>query len=491
MYSPPSSKKKQLILQVAIYAVMTATVLMIVSALVLYTLGYRFDRTAGTIEQGGLVQFSSIPSGANIGINATRLGATTSTKATLTPGPHAITMMRDGYVPWQKTVDVQKGTVLWLNYARLIPSQLTIENVRELPALTSTLPSPNRKKIAMTTEPSESTVTIVDIESDTPEFEALTLPESVYTKPKKESTQRFVLATWNASSRYLLIEHRYDGTKEWLVVDTEDVARTKNITDIFDVTATDIQFSEEDDNIVYALMRGDVRKINIENATITAPLVRNVAEFSFYDRSTIVFTTTVDKVTKSRSVGYRQDNARESRTIRTYNDDGLIPLHISVDRYYGKTHVAIAYDNTVEILEGSLPRSDSNDPLSLTVAATMSTARKIDYLSSKTDGRFFIAQHGNHFSVYDLELQKATTTKLHGKTKQSGRLGWLDGYRVWSSLDNTLRLYEFDGANQRDIMPIMAGQNPAISPNDRYLYAPTKDAKGMIHLSRVRLILPG
>src|SRR5690606_16465960 len=104
MYSPPSSKKKQLILQVAIYALMTATVLMVVFALVLYTLGYRFDRAAGTLEQGGLVQLNSIPSGAKLTINATRLSATTSTKTTLAPGPHTITMNRDGYGLWQKTV---------------------------------------------------------------------------------------------------------------------------------------------------------------------------------------------------------------------------------------------------------------------------------------------------------------------------------------------------------------------------------------------------
>lgn len=489
MYSPPSSKKKQLILQVAIYALMTATVLMVVFALVLYTLGYRFDRAAGTLEQGGLVQLNSIPSGAKLTINATRLSATTSTKTTLAPGPHTITMNRDGYGLWQKTVDVEKGSVLWLNYARLIPNDLPVEHVKDFPALTSSLPAPNRKMIAMTTEKTAAAVTIAVIDSDTPEFKTLTLPETSYTTPKKPSSQRFVLTAWNDSSRFLLLEHQFDGKSEWLVVDTENVARTKNISTIFDVAVTDIRFSK-DDNVLYALMRGDVRKINIENETITAPLVRNVAEFSLYDESIVVYTTIVDKATKSRSVGYHQDGASASRTIRTFNDDGLIPLHITVDKYYGRTHVAIAYGNTVELLSGSLPRSDSNDSLSLTAVATMATAGKVDYLSSKTNGRFFIAQHGNSYSVYDLELEKATTTVLRGDGKQSTQLGWLDGYRVWSSLGGTLRMYEFDGANQRDIMPILAGQNPTITANNRYLYAPTKGDDGTIHLSRVRLILP-
>ena len=119
----------------------------------------------------------------------------------------------------------------------------------------------------------------------------------------------------------------------------------------------------------------------------------------------------------------------------------------------------------------------------------MSTPEAINFFSNKTDGRFFIAQHSNSYSVYDLELQKSTTTTLRGEAKQKQELRWIDGHTVWSGLDNVLRFYEFDGANQNDIMPIVAGQNPALTPNNTFLYAPTVDEKGVYHLSRVRLIL--
>src|SRR5690606_5047873 len=105
-----------------VYMLMVLFVLTFVFVLTLLTLGYRFDRSAGTIEQGGLVQLNSIPSGANLTIDSARLSATTGTKTTLAPGKHAITMSRDGYGNWQKTVEVKSGTILWLNYARLIPS---------------------------------------------------------------------------------------------------------------------------------------------------------------------------------------------------------------------------------------------------------------------------------------------------------------------------------------------------------------------------------
>lgn len=468
---------------------MTLSVLAIVTILILIMLGYRFDRTARTLEQGGLVQFNSMPSGAKLTIDAARLSATTATKATLIAGQHTVMMSRNGYNSWQKTVDVRKGAVLWLNYARLIPTDLAVTSVMQLPAVTSTVPSPNRKLLAMTTEKAVPIVTLVDISSDTPKQQALTLPETVYTKPEDLANQSFSLSAWSASSRYVLLEHVYDDKKEWIVVDTEDVSRSKNITVLFDVQVAQIRFSENDDQMLYVLMNGDVRKMNIEAATISAPLVRNVAEFSFYNDSTIVYTTTVDEATRSRSVGYRSDDANAPRTIRTYSDDGLIPLHISVDKYYSKTYVALAYGGTVEILTGSLPHSDSTDPLSLTAVATMSLPEPIAFLSSRTDGRFFVAQHGTSYSVYDLELQKATTTPLRGEGVLDRELRWIDDYIVWGGLGGVLRFYEFDGANQHDIMSIVAGQNPVLTTNGRYLYAPTQDEQGVFHLSRVRLIL--
>lgn len=491
MYSPPSSYKQQALKQAAIYILMTLSVIGIVSVLILITLGYRFDRLSGTIEQGGLVQLNSIPSGAALTVNSARLSATTSARATLSPGQHTISMSREGYSTWQKTIDLRRGTVLWLNYARLIPNDLPVENIAELPAVVSTLPAPNREKIALTTEAAQPAITLADIRSDTPQLETLPLPSNLLTTPKESSADRSLrLSAWDGSSRYLLVEHRFDATSEWLVIDTEDMAHSRNITTILDIPITSIKFSSSSGRVLYALMEGAVRKVDIQAATVSAPLVREVADFSLFDRSTIFYTTILDEQTGSRHVGYLNDGADEARVIHTAKDDGSVPLHVTVGKYYNDTYVAIAYGNQMEILSGSLPKSDSDSELALQEAATMTVTGPISYLSTRTDGRFYIAQHGNSYSVYDLELQKPTTTNLRGDGTQRGELRWIDGYNLWSGLDGVLRLYEFDGANQHDVMPILSGQNPTLTANNRYLYAPTQDEDGTYHLSRVRLILP-
>jgi len=454
-------------------------------------LGYRFDRKAGTIEQGGLVQLNSIPAGATLTINAARLSATTPAKTTLSANQHSISMVQNGYTPWQKTVQVVSGNILWLNYARLIPIDRPVDTISSLTAITSSLSSPNRKWYAMTTEKSSPAIRLVDVSVEDPEIKTLALPELSFTKPVNVESASFHISAWDpSSSRYILLEHRFDDTNEWIVVDTEEIAKTKNISTTFDISMVKPQFSNADSTVLYAVIEGDIRRIDIDQSTISAPLVRNVAEFSFFDKSTLLYVTNIDEIKKTRSVGYRSEDASESRAIRTFSDEGTVPLHIAAGKYYNQTYLGIAYDSSIEILTGSLPRSDSKDTLALTAEATMSTPEAINFFSNKTDGRFFVAQHKNSYSVYDLELQKATTTTIRGDAVLEAELRWLDGHSVWSSLGGQLHFYEFDGANQNTIMPIVAGQNPALSPNNRYIYAPTVDEKGVFHLSRVRLILP-
>lgn len=488
MYNPPS-KKYQLVRQVVIYVIMTSTVVGLVFVLILMMIGYRFNRSEGTIEQGGLVQFNSLPAGVGLTLDTTRLSSITPAKLTITAGPHMITMAKNGYTPWQKSVTVVPGSVLWLNYARLIPNDLKVSDVATYPSITSSLASPDRRFFAMTTDPTAPSVVLADITSDTPTFKTLPLPEGSFTVPEDKAGETFQIMSWDGSNRYLLLQHNFASTSEWILADTQNIDESKNLTSSFDIAITGVKFSNKNSRILYALTNGDVRKIDIDGATISAPLIKNVTEFSLYDNSIITFVTSLDPVTKQRTVGYYEEGASHPRVIRSYGDDGTTSLHLSLGKYYRENYFGIAYGETVDILKGPLPRSDSTDPSSLVAITTMTVPGGVDYLANRTDGRFFVAQHGARYSVYDLELGDLKTTTLKGDSPIQGELRWLDGYTLWSSLDGRLRLYEFDGANQHDIMPILSGQNPSLTRNNRYIYAPTKDESGAFHLSRVRLIL--
>lgn len=490
MYHQPS-KRKQLIQRLVVYGLMSLSIVTLVTVLVFVMLGYQFNGTDGKIEQGGLVQFSSTPSGANVGIDSKNFGTQTAARTTMTPGSHFITMDKTGYRQWQKTVTVVPGSVLWLNYTRLIPTTLKPAAVATYGALSDSNVSFDRKWLAIKEDLTTPVIQMVNISGSTLKSSTLELPAASYTAPSEGQTQSFVVAQWDPSSRFILVKHTYDGTKnEWLVVDIQHAATAKNITTLLGFDASDVVFSNTNSNVLYGLVGQDLRKIDLGAVTLSGPLATNVAEFSLYQNSTIIYTTLPDPVSHARTVGYYSDGASKVRTIRSYADDGQLPLHIAFGNYYSDTYVAIAYGDEVEVLTGDLPRSDASDTSTLHMLTTVTVPGGVLNLSIITSGRFVVAQTATGYVVYDLELKKTTTTVLKGLAVTTGGLQWLDGYTVWSDRDGTLRTTEFDGANQQDIMSVTPGFSVTLSSDGTYLYGFLKTAAGKYELQRVRMILP-
>jgi PEGA domain-containing protein len=484
MYHPPS-KRKQILQRAVIYSLMSVTVVGLVVVLVFIMLGYQFNRSDGSIEQGGLVQFDSRPTGGKVSIDGVNFGTRTPSKTTLSAGQHFVTMQRDGYKNWQKSVDVLAGEVLWLNYTRFIPTELTPASVADFSIVSSTSVSPDSKWMAIKENPNDASILLVDIADDTVKRSALVLPAASYTASVQGKTHSFSLVKWDPDSRYILVKHIYDDTKiEWIVVDTQDINDTQNVTKLLSIDASKVVFSGDNPKVLYAQIGSDVRRVDVGSATLSRPLASNVAEFSVYEDSTIVFSSLLDPETKKRTVGYYDQGSDKTRIVRTYTDDGISPVHIALGEYFSETYFAVSYGDKIDILKG-----DFSNPSKAKQIATMSVVGGAQYLTISTDGRFVVAQRGGTLVVNDLELNKSTTTEIKGVSEVTDQFKWLDTYTVWSDRDGMVRLYEFDGANQHNIMQVTPGFNVTLNPNAKYMYGIIKSDDGMFHLQRVKMIL--
>lgn len=488
MYHQPN-RRKELIQRISVYTAMSVAVIVLVVALLFVVLGYQLNQADGRFEQGGLVQFDSVPSGADVTIDGVNLGSRTATKSTLNAGDHFFSMSKPGYKQWQKSIALVPGAVVWLNYARLIPTELKTESVAAFSRVSSSVASPDRHWIALQEDPATAGIRLADISRREVKLKDISVTPGMYTVPAPGKSQTFTLESWDPSSRYILVKHSYnDGALEWLVVDTQDAAQTKNITTLLNVAMSKVVFSNANSTILYVQTEQDVRKVDVNSATISRPLVSNVAEFRLFDRATIVFSTLPDPIAKNRSVGYYEDGTEKPHTVRLYTDDGQAGLHIALGKYFNEPYIAISYGESLEILRGKLP-GDVREASKLTKETTLQIPGGAQYVSIKTNGRFVVAQADGVYYVYDNELKRQTKTTLKGQTPVTTELKWLDSYMPWSDRDGMLRLYEFDGANQSDIMPVVGGQAVSLSPDDSYLYGITV-GQGKQHLTRVRLILP-
>jgi hypothetical protein len=483
MYHPPS-KRKQILRRIAVYSLMTTAVAGLVTILVMLILGYQFNRNDGLV-QGGLVQFGSKPGGASVTIDGANFGARTPSKTTLPAGQHFITMQRDGYKAWQKAVDVEGGAVLWLNYARLIPADLKPTHEANFAMVSSTTVSPDSRWMAVKEGAQTPSFRIADLSGEEVNLTDITLPTGSYTPPNEGEEQQFELVQWHANSRHLLMKHTYgDNQREWIVVDTRDVGATQNLSTLLDIDASKMIFSSNDSNILYAQIGSAVRRIDRGKATISRPLVDNVAEFSLYDNSFVIFTSQPHPETKKRTIGYYSESDDKTYKVGSYADDGKAPARLAIGEYFGDTYVAVSRGDTIEVLTGDLSR-----PSELRRVVTMPLPGGAQHMSIVNSGRFVTAQNDATYAVYDLELKKATTTTLRGTGAVKNELRWLDGYTLWSDRDGKLRLYEFDGTNQHTIMSVAPGFSVTLSPNQRYLYGIVKSSSGTYHLERVQMVL--
>lgn len=114
---------------------------------ILYGKGYRFDLT-GTksfLKGTGLLVATSAPDGASVFVNDHLTTATNNT-INLAPGEYKIRITKDGYFPWEKTIDVEQEVVSKAE-ALLFPTTPQLQSITTTGALQPVI-DPSMTKIA-------------------------------------------------------------------------------------------------------------------------------------------------------------------------------------------------------------------------------------------------------------------------------------------------------------------------------------------------------
>ncbi len=490
MHKKPS-RKQHILKRAIIYFIMTVSVGCLVLALIYVVLGYQLNSRDGTLEQGGLMQFDSRPGGAAVYLDGSKLALSTAGKLTAAAGDHTVMYTKPGYTTWKKDITLKPRGILWLTYARMIPENLITDYPVAFEALTSSSISPDGKWLIVKEQPADPNFSLVSLDTDKPKKMTISLPADRYTRAVDGAKPHgFSIESWDKSSRYSLIRHEYDDKIEWLSLDTRDVQQSKNITATIGVAASQIEYSVGDTHILYAIVDGVLRKINLNDATLSRPLVANVATFSQFDRATVVYTTALNDETKKRSVGYYTDNAKAPRIVREYADDGTPALDLRIGEYFGDKYFVILHGRQLEVMTADLPSSDSGDVTSYRSVTSMRIPSGDGrFLRFSPSGRFVIVQQAGQYLTYDIELQRATTTMLWGESEVVRPLQWLDDYHIYSDRDGVARSYEFDGLNPRQFKGVHVGQAAVLSANDKYLYTIGTNDAGVTALARTKLVI--
>lgn len=479
------AKTFSLVRRVIVYTTMTLCVIAFSTVVVLLMLGYRFNRDNGTIQQGGLVQFISQPSGATVTVGNATLANKTRSKITLYPGQYEAKMELKGYETWKKTVQIHPDTVLWLNSARLLPTNLQTTEVKQYPTLGSTLMRPGGSFIAVLPKADEPTIELVKITSDTPSYTTIKLPEGSF---HDGTTHAFTLEKWSGNDSTLLLKHVYDDKTEWIAVRRDSPDKPRVVPAQETSTATKVIFDPRTDGKLLALYSdGVLQSIPTSPADENVKtLLDNVATFSTVSDQVLYTTLAQDNTV---STGYFSLGGQKGRLLASYSADE--PVRIAGGRYFNDFYFATSVGSALTVRKtNTLPASESDEPIAFTTTTKQSLVEPPTHLTFRAGGRLVVAQQPKAMQIYDMELSKLSQTPLVDTSQAVvNELDWLDEFHYLNDSGDKARLYEFDGTNQRVIAAVAPGFSAGFSPTDKFFYSVKKTSEGYA-LQRTLLLVP-
>ena len=482
MYRKPS-KRKQAIRLTCIYTVMVTAVILIAAFVTMLMLGYRFNANERDLEQLALLQFGSTPSGATVSIDGEIIGSKTPNKTSVQPGSHELVYWREGYETWRKTVNIKSAaTVSWLNYALLVPSKITVEPITSFGSLFSSLSAPDEDIILVQKSAKNPVFDLVDVSSDRTKSTSLSLPINSYSAGSKHTFQS---ESWDSSSRYVLVEHNYGNKREWLVVDTQNVSETKNISKVFAKAIDSIKFFGSSGSKFYIISSGSLYKLNLADNPATSLIASNVIDFDIYEENNVITYTATSQTKTEKIAGIYRDGDAKPAVVRTTKNSSL---HIATTKYFNVNYIAVSEGKHISILSGSYPNTTSDNANNLTEFASLVADNDVGRLEFNASGQFLLIQSGSYFASYDMEYQNYYKSQIPGKG-DFAKFKWLDDNYLWTDRGGKLQILEFDGTNQHTINQVTIGQDVKLTNNNKYLYSFNK-ADSKYVLQRVRMILP-
>ena len=478
------NKKIKKVVKVIFYVVLCATVATSVFILILVTNGYWYDIANNKIEQRALIQFNSTPTGASVIVDGKSVSGNTANKVMVDPGTHIITIKKDGYQPWSTKISAKSGSLIWVNYARLIPNAIKTKTIKKYSKVDQSVSSPDGKFIILQPDTSLPKFELINIDGDDTNYSALIIPNGGYTI-STDNQQQFKIMSWNNDDKNVIIKHSYENKIEWLDMNLTD-STTKNLSQIFDLSFIKIEFSSDDGNSIYVLCdNGDLRKIDIGSSTMSRAIIDNLIDFNIYNNKTIAYKSKKNDLNDQQIGIYQDGNNLSSKIMNARSDE---TVNFALTSYYGNDYLVVSVDNKIYIYAGSFPKSESDDSLKL--ANTFVASDKIINLSFGRDGRIVVFKDKNNtYGYYDIERQVGGVSS---NTIAFDGINWFDGsYYLWADVDNKLSIWDFNGDNKtNDLLDVASNQIVVLNDNGKYLYSFYQNKKtNMIELQRTSMII--
>lgn len=441
---------------------MTIAVVLMAIVLTLLLIGYRIGKN-WNLEQAGMIVVDSLPHDVTVSIDNGEQITKTQTSKMLPGGEHQIELREDGYLGWQKKVKIEPGWMRRLDYGRLFKIERKTEKVQEFSGLNVFSVAPNRDFL-LVAEQNQLKLQLFNLRNDQMQPEVIDLASLL--------TEGSVLkrVIWSRGAERVVVVAEEKAQPVWLMVNLKNVQRSYNLTQKMEVAIDRVAFTDGGGKEALVLAAAKLYRVNLEKVNVET-VATEVEEFT-NDGKDVVYTTlekSKDGAIKHQIRALRGDE-QKSTAIKTLKSTDKYKMNLS--SYAGVKHFSLVVGQKLQVYRGDLPKGRQK----LEVLTKM-TPQLMDFvpenLEISQNGQFVMATAGRQKAVLDLEQAEFWQYQL-----PKGRVDWLDNCMLAMAQRGELKVWDFDGTNQRTVVRGKVADYPAvISNDDHWLYyvVTTKD----------------
>lgn len=451
---PERAKRRQSAKIIISETIMVLAVVITVTILAFIVSGYWLNSDF-KVERNGLLQISSVPTGADIYIDGDSSWLQrTNTSKVLSSGEHSVKLTKDGYDSWQKTINISEGLLYRIHYPRLFLQNRTPESLLDVTGTTLATTSPDHNSLILINNTTEWS--FINLDSDEIKPEPINISQifsSVSLAP--EATTGLFTGTvqdikWDYDGTHALFKISNTDVTEWVLLDVKNPAKSINLTREFGANFNEIQILDNSSNNLLAIRNGNLHKIDVSGKSISAVLAENVTNFDHYNNE-VVFSATTTSETPVNYIGFLKLGDDKIITLEETNSPALVTL----SRFYDDKYITVLSDHLV-----SLYKKEDFTKIKDFELTFQPTSIKVGH-----NGEFITMPLGNQIATLDMEAMSVTEWRPSGT-----HFGWIDNDMIYTVADNSLTVYDFDGYNQRTIASNVSEHFPAAITNNKWLY---------------------
>lgn len=461
-----------------------------ISTLILVYFAYGFGLTRnGSVIQNGLVFFSSQPGGAKIYLNDTLRSEQTDTKLTLPEGIYRTSLERTGYRSWQRTLEINGGRVLHVDYPFLIPKTLktsTTTTYTSQPAFSSQ--SIDRRWLVVLQPGQRQVFDLYDLKSKTKSVTPITLPNAAISQSVGAET--FTAVAWADDNNHLVIKHTFNDNQssEYILLDRSNPEQSINLNTTlgFAPAVLTLQNRKYDKYFVYNPATQILQSVSLSQTTPVL-LLDHVLAYQTMGNDSFLYATDSEapagRVLIKRTIGSQTFLLRSIPVQTTY----LLDLA----KYSGVEYVVIgsSNENKVYIYKDPIGQVKAL-PKHAIVPVQVLHVTKPDFVGFSPSSQFIIAERGNQFGVFDVFNGVGYNYSINQAIDApQTHVSWMDASHLTFVSSGKSTIVDYDGTNLQKLVSASASYTPMFSPDFTYSYTYAAGTSGFT-LGQTSLLTP-